>query len=395
VAVTLARRLDDEAPRLVEQLLRELGEDPAREGLVETPDRVARSLRHLTEGYDMDAHDAVGDALFQEDYDEIVVVRDIPFYSLCLPSNQIVNTVGGAMRAGRVMPGDELYTLVDGEVRLTTVHRVARRHAGELTRVTTSAGTLFCTPDHPFGTPEGWVEARDLTGHRVEWTAPKALCRMRTEPHIGYELGDVVGATAADGSVGKRGVGARFTPSRQGSHALSTADSWERRHGFRQESHRTTLRESRWVDVVSVDTIQTGWRKPFTVYSFHCDPYPTFLVGGHLSHNCEHHMLPFFGQAHVAYAPQGRVVGLSKIPRLVDVYAHRLQLQERMTREIAEALQEVTQPGGVAVVVEARHLCMEMRGVEKSGQTVTSCMLGCFRDDARTRSEFLELIRRR
>jgi GTP cyclohydrolase I len=185
-----AHQLTDGLPRLVERMLRELGEDPAREGLVDTPSRVARSLRSLTEGYGMDAHDAVGDALFEQDYDEMVVVRDIPFYSLC-----------------------------------------------------------------------------------------------------------------------------------------------------------------------------------------------------------EHHLLPFFGVAHVAYAPQGRVVGLSKIPRLVDVYAHRLQLQERMTRQIAEGLAEVTQPGGVAVVVEGRHLCMEMRGVEKASQTVTSCMLGCFRDDARTRGEFLQLIR--
>jgi GTP cyclohydrolase IA len=188
--VSFAPRFGDQVPVLVGQLLRELGEDPKRDGLVETPDRVARSLRFLTEGYAMDARDAIGDALFEQDYDEVVVVRDIPFYSLC-----------------------------------------------------------------------------------------------------------------------------------------------------------------------------------------------------------EHHMLPFFGVAHVAYAPQGRVVGLSKIPRLVDVYAHRLQLQERMTREIAEGLQEVTRPAGVAVVLEARHLCMEMRGVEKAGQTVTSCMLGCFRDDARTRSEFLQLIR--
>ena len=95
-------------------------------------------------------------------------------------------------------------------------------------------------------------------------------------------------------------------------------------------------------------------------------------------------------------SPQGRVVGLSKIPRLVDVYAHRLQLQERMTREIAEGLQEVTRPAGVAVVLEARHLCMEMRGVEKQGtDTLTSCMLGAFRDDSRTRSEFLDLINKR
>jgi GTP cyclohydrolase I len=189
--MTVAHRFDDEMPRLVERMLRELGEDPSRQGLVDTPGRVARSLRHLTDGYSMDATDAIGDALFEQDYDEIVVVKDIPFYSLC-----------------------------------------------------------------------------------------------------------------------------------------------------------------------------------------------------------EHHLLPFFGSAHVAYAPQGRVVGLSKIPRLVDVYAHRLQLQERMTRQIAEGLESVTRPGGVAVVLEARHLCMEMRGVEKAGQTVTSCMLGCFRDDARTRAEFLQLIRR-
>ena len=190
--MTIAPRIEDPLPRLVERLLGELGEDPGREGLADTPERVAASLRFLTEGYGMDARDAIGDALFEEDYDEIVVVRDIPFFSLC-----------------------------------------------------------------------------------------------------------------------------------------------------------------------------------------------------------EHHLLPFFGVAHVAYAPQGRVVGLSKLPRLVDVFAHRLQLQERMTRQIAEGLEEIARPSGVAVVIEARHLCMEMRGVEKiGGQTVTSCMLGCFREDARTRDEFLQLIRR-
>jgi len=170
-----------------------LGEDTGREGLVDTPERVARSLRHLTEGYGLDAADAIGDALFEQAYDEMVVVKDIQLYSLC-----------------------------------------------------------------------------------------------------------------------------------------------------------------------------------------------------------EHHLLPFFGVCHVAYIPNGRVVGLSKIPRVVDVYSHRLQLQERLTREIAEGFQQVLRPQGVAVVIEARHLCMEMRGVEKPGsQTLTSCMLGAFRDDQRTRTEFLELIRSR
>ena len=190
--MSVAPQFQDELSSLVARLLAGLGEDPDREGLVDTPERVARSLRHLTEGYELDATDAIGDALFEQEYDEMVLVKDIQFYSLC-----------------------------------------------------------------------------------------------------------------------------------------------------------------------------------------------------------EHHLLPFFGVAHVAYQPNGRVVGLSKIPRVVDVYAHRLQLQERMTRQIAEGLERVTRPHGAAVVIEARHLCMEMRGVEKvGGQTVTSCMLGCFREDARTRAEFLDLIHR-
>jgi GTP cyclohydrolase I len=108
---------------------------------------------------------------------------------------------------------------------------------------------------------------------------------------------------------------------------------------------------------------------------------------------CEHHLLPFFGRVHIGYVPEGRVVGLSKLPRLVDMYSRRLQVQERMTREIAEAINTVVMPRGVGVVVEGRHLCMEMRGVEKqNSQTLTSCMLGVFRTDQRTRSEFLSHI---
>ncbi len=107
---------------------------------------------------------------------------------------------------------------------------------------------------------------------------------------------------------------------------------------------------------------------------------------------CEHHMLPFFGKAHIAYYPNGRIVGLSKLPRVVDVFARRLQLQERMTDQIADALMEVLQPMGVGVVVEAYHLCMMMRGVEKqNSKTVTSALRGIFRDDAKTRDEFLRL----
>jgi GTP cyclohydrolase I len=108
---------------------------------------------------------------------------------------------------------------------------------------------------------------------------------------------------------------------------------------------------------------------------------------------CEHHMLPFWGRVHVAYIPNGKVIGLSKIPRLVDVFARRLQVQERMTRQIADAIQEAIEPQGVGVVIEARHMCMMMRGVEKQqSTTVTSAMVGCFHDQP-TRHEFLSLVR--
>ena len=108
---------------------------------------------------------------------------------------------------------------------------------------------------------------------------------------------------------------------------------------------------------------------------------------------CEHHLLPFIGKAHVAYIPNGKVIGLSKIARIVDVFARRLQIQEQLTTQVADALMQAIQPSGVAVVIEAKHLCMMMRGVEKQNSVMkTSCLLGVFKDDARTRSEFLSLL---
>src|SRR5438105_12502626 len=128
---------------------------------------------------------------------------------------------------------------------------------------------------------------------------------------------------------------------------------------------------------------------------FESDASEIILVKGiELYSLCEHHLLPFIGQAHVAYIPNGKVIGLSKVARIVDVFARRLQIQEQLTVQIADALMKTLRPTGVAVVLEAKHLCMMMRGVEKQNSIMkTSCLFGTFKDDARTRSEFLSLLK--
>jgi GTP cyclohydrolase I len=168
---------------------------------------------------------------------------------------------------------------------------------------------------------------------------------------------------------------------------------WYRKHGFRQETPFYVPVDSTYATVTRVRTLPYAM-KPHTVYSFTCEPFPSFLVAGHLTHNCEHHALPFVGKAHIAYMPKNKIVGLSKIPRLVDMFSRRFQVQERLTVQIANALSDALQPRGVAVVLEAIHLCMLMRGVEKqNSKAVTSAMLGAFRERPETRAEFMELIK--
>ena len=512
--------------KLIAELLKELGEDPHREGLVKTPERVAQAFRYLTSGYAQDVKDVLNDALFVEDYDEMVIVKDIDFFSLCVPSKQIVNAVGGARPARLVRPGDRLWTLDQGYLKETTVTMVTSRKTREIVEVETTGGRFRVTSDHPVMTESGWVEAQRLEpGTNVEWINPKTLCRKPYHPQPGYALGYVLGAVAADGSIqdGRRialivkdetfarkyramlteafpgsasqiesitvpsgllrkdvlmfrvrivsraiagklcrwlGVSEEGSKSktksfvfprvvtssrkmmqgfldgycdgdgeemRRGTRRLCSSNQsflqelgeyleapvgahrrgvgriyvsdrwhqpgWHGRHGFRQESEFYVPVDGTYATVVEVRRLAEA-KKPHTVYSFKCEPYPTFLIAGHLSHNCEHHLLPFIGKAHVAYMPRRKIVGLSKIPRLVEMFSRRLQVQERLTTQIATTLDEALQPRGVAVVMEAIHLCMLMRGVEKqNSKAVTSAMLGAFRDRPETRAEFMELIK--
>lgn len=514
---------------LIERLLAELGEDPRREGLRGTPDRVEAALRFLTAGYRMDPREILDGAVFAEDkYDEMVLVKDIDFYSLCVPSKQVINAVGGGKRARDVVPGDWLWTLDRGFVRRTEVTVVTRRTTRDIVEVRTAGGCFRVTPDHPVMTEYGWREAHDLKpGIPVEWINPRFLCRAVREPIPGYALGYVLGATAADGSIdeGRRislrvkserfatnyceqfgeafpstrpvvervsvpsgflhreipmyrvrvvsnyigekfcrwfglpetgsksktrrfkfprvvtssrammqgfldgytdGDGHRYkygryifstnrefledlgqylgtVPAPQGSGGclrLYVSDRWHQagwrgKHGFPLEQYFYVPVDSRYTPVIEVRHLPIP-KKPYTVYSIKCEPYPTFLIGGHLGHNCEHHILPILGKAHVAYIPDRRILGLSKLVRLVEMYSRRLQVQERMTNQIAQTLYDVLRPKGVGVVVEAVHLCMLMRGVEKqNSKAVTSAMLGGFRDRPATRAEFLELLKNR
>jgi GTP cyclohydrolase IA len=164
-------------------------------------------------------------------------------------------------------------------------------------------------------------------------------------------------------------------PTRDG--LASTPKRMEKSMAFLTQGYQQTVEEVLHEALFDVDYDEMVMVKDIEFYSL-----------------CEHHLLPFFGKAHIAYVPQGKVVGLSKLPRIVDVFARRLQVQERLTQQIAEAIEEAIHPQGVGVVMEAQHLCMMMRGVEKqSSATVTSSMRGVFKTQLQTRNEFLSLVR--
>ena len=421
--------------KAVREILLAIGEDPERDGLRDTPTRVARAYAEMFAGMWQDPKEVLT-TTFDIGHDELVLVKDIEVFSQCVPSRQVVDAVGGRKRAADVRTGDQLWTLVNGAVVPTTVTSVDSRQAREVVEVSTEGGTFQVTADHPLATPQGWVEAEDVEGRFIEWTPTRKLCRERPTPRPGYDFDrdfakklaySLHAATGLDagaesvprpsGSTGRdtpgyrvrvvssylpdlqrqyvgSDVGARFTPKPGGVSKLYVADSWFRKHGFHREDHRTDLLESRWVQVAKVRRLPATGAKPYTVYSFQCDPHPTFLVAGHLTHNCEHHLVPFHGVAHVGYIPavDGRITGISKLARLVDAYARRPQVQERLTSQVADTLMEVLEPRGVIVVMECEHLCMSMRGVRRPGsRTVTSAMRGQLRDPA-SRAEALSLI---
>jgi GTP cyclohydrolase I len=516
----------DRIAKAVREILEAIGEDPDREGLLKTPERVARMYAEVCSGLHEEA-DTHLKVTFETGHDEMVMVRDIPVYSLCVPSKELVNAVGGVKQASTVQVGDKLWTFDDaGALVQTEVVSIGWRRTDELVDIRAGRHHVRLTPNHPVMTPGGWVDAGDLgPGQKIQTFPTKRLCQERYIVHEGYELGYALGAIGSDGSVqdGRRislvvndeafagrfahclrmafGVDPTIEPIQVPSgylkrdvpmyrvrivsrHIASLMLHWfggtkatkafhfprvvlrskELMEGFldgyvdgdgcwnttRNDGSRTIISsnigfldelgtvlgtkpyidrrgigtlhvpahwirpqakrarefvpdtdvpllppDAGWTEIDSVERVQQGGTKPFRVYSFHCEPYHSFLVGGVRSKNCEHHMLPFVGKAHVAYIPgdSGQITGLSKLARLVDAYAKRLQVQETLTVQIADEIDATLQPKGVMVVIEAEHLCMTMRGIRKPGSTtVTSAVRGLFRNSVATREEAMRFI---
>lgn len=511
----------------VRQILGAIGENPSREGLVDTPRRIAEMYEELFSGLAEDPAQMLNVGFDAEDHKEMVIVKDIPFYSMCVPSNQHIDVVGGHKRAADVTVGDWLYTLDGGELTTTRVVAASSRKTHEIVRIETAASSpIYVTPEHPIMTSDGWRAATDLKpADQIEWVLPRRYAQRRYPVHQGYDLGYVLGAVGADASIqdGRRislvvrsrafaerfaaafgkafGKATRLEPiqvpsgflgreipmfrvrivssyiaglilkwfgcegrtkdtkefrlpravlqsremtqgfldgyidgdghilretgrmivssngkflhelgavvgsrpavqrSSDGTLKLYVSDRWHQagwygRAGFVPSVDRYDTRDSKYVRVTAIAKRHAAGRKPFSVYTFTCSPHPTFCISGILTHNCEHHLMPFHGHAHIGYIPQGRILGVSKIARLLEILARRPQVQERLTSQVADFLcQGGLRARGAAVVIEAEHLCMTARGIKKPGsKVVTSATRGIFREDPRTRAEFFSIV---
>lgn len=338
------KRQANEIEGLVCRLLKSIGENPNREGLSETPQRFAEMIESLTAGYRADPKELVAGAVFPIEHDQMIVVKDISFYSLCVHGKSRVYTPQGALFAKDVRPGKLLFTLdpTSKELKLTEVLAVSRTKHRERYHLSFEGGyQIWATSEHPV-----FVLGRGFVPIRAVQPGDKLLGIHPPEPQA---------------------------------QLLQAALQQVRTRIYR---------------VASVER-QRATLKSFTMYNFECAPYNSYLVNGILAHNCEHHILPFFGKAHVGYIPQGHVIGMSKIPQIVEHFSKRLQLQERLSEEIADFLMEALKPKGVGVVVEGFHLCMAMRELQKDAWLMTSAVKGIFRRDPRTRGEFFQLIGKR
>lgn len=518
----------------VEEIMRTLGLDLKDDSLMETPKRIAKMyVNEVFSGLDYGNFPKVTTIENRMNYSTFLLERHIAVKSNCVPGNQVMNIVGEKKLARELSVGDKLWTLNNGVPVQTAIEEISTHIAESLVKITLSNGVTFrVTPDHPLKTKEGWIEAKDSLGEKVEYANPRTFCRGNFTFSICKELGYFLAVVAAECSVqedrricleteneevaddfikaikkvfgknakkqliskkgsftgekiqqfrvrivsseiakrtlkmlgiplGVIGCGSKTfkfhlpeickyhysvwrgfiegyiatdgthyvgdkteykrilssnenfveelcaflkkkTPKGRSNKATTRpcysvnvtptehTHEWFRKHGFPKEEFSLDLGESTFVEVTSVEVID----KPTKVYSFKCKEHPTFCICGVLTHNCEHHFVAFMGEAFVAYIPNEKVVGLSKINRIVEFFSRRPQVQERLTEQIFHTLCYVLGTDNVAVLIKAEHFCVKLRGVEDvNAETVTSRLGGAFYNNPALRSEFYEAIR--
>lgn len=432
----------------VTRIIQYIGDDPNREGLKETPARVLRAYDELFGGYKQDPA-TILKSFTDGACDEMVVLKGIEFYSTCVVGSTFVETPAGRIPINRLIDGSWVYCWDEDRNQMTLARAFNPRVTGRnkrLWRVFTDKDTILCTKDHRFLTyNRGWVKAHQLRSGDsviafnrgcievngkmrpyVNWPGKekqipehRLIYQALNGPipkgsHIHHLDGNpannnpenLTSLSISDHSTLHRLVDgptgfALFTDAQrlamrqkqiEGVRQSQTEEVRKRRSESVKrywDSLSPEERTARNHRVLSVE--RTEWKED--VWCMDVPGYENFVANGMVVHNCEHHMLPFTGVAHVGYVPDGKVVGISKLARLLEVFTRRLQIQERICQQVTKSLMDELNPLGAACVIEAKHLCMTCRGVNKQQSImVTSSMEGIFREVGAARNEFLQLI---
>ena len=446
----------------ISAVLHLVGENPDREGLLETPMRSAKAWKFLTSGYDQDPA-TVMKQFDADGYRQLVLLKDVEVFSLCVAGSTFVETPHGRIPISRLQNGEWIYTLNEEtgffEVERCKRPRITRQNAN-LVRIYCDKDTLLCTPDHMILTYDhGWSEAQYiLPGTRVAALNKGAMYHGNAlRPYVMQGLGETnsvpehrVIAESIYGKLTNRDHVHHLDerPYNNDPSNLRILGREEHISKHAQSDGRGKRESKRWADFTPTEKAEFERKRKAGLAAAHADPVrreamlakrsasvteswkkrkqggnhrviavehvpwtedvwcltapknKNFVANGIVVHNCEHHLLPFFGRAHVAYIPNGKVLGVSKLARVVDIFARRLQIQERIGEQVTASLMEHLQPTGAACIIEASHLCMQMRGVEKQhSKMVTSSLKGVFLEDSQrgmaAREELMQLVFRK
>ena len=435
------------------RILQYIGEDVTREGLIETPKRMRRAWDEIFAGYKTDPHDLVK-TFVQGTCKEMVILKNAEFYSTCVIGSTLIETPTGRVPISRLKDGDWVYTFDEKKdcftIKKCVNPRLIKKDA-ELVEVFTEKDTLYCTPDHKILTYDGWKEAKDLKPCDRIVSMSRGVMRMKNgkpRTYVGFSnLGgkevaehkfiyeSLFGKTTKDihhidcnpvnnspenltlltkseharlhtalERRGERLDKSRWTDEQRLRYEKNRKEGFYRLHNCKDSPEYKTMiarrsasvkeswrkrKESANHKVIAVRKVE--WRED--VWCMDVPGTHNFVAQGMVIHNCEHHFFPFFGHCSIGYIPNKKVIGVSKLARLLDCYSKRMQIQERMTTQIADFLEQELEARGVYVVCEGVHFCMTSRGVKKQDASmVTSAIRGEFMQNSAMRAEFLSLI---